>query len=824
MNLIRSLKFIIFIGYVIFMALLLFNITTAQADDDLYLKAFGKSRVNVTQLLTVPLIINERDRGDVDIIFNGKEEETRIKLNKFIPYIEKILKDEIMKVIRNDFSGKEVINLLDVTSHKISARYDSSQLELHLDIPADLRKTEVISFRASNSTLSSDDLIKPSNFSAYMNIYSDLQYVWKGDSAGRQPTNMVFDGALNYSDWVLEGEAFYREDNHKPFQRGNVTLVKDLVSHSVRVAAMDVALPGVDFQSTVAAGGLVISKNFQLRPDLITYPSSQKQFLLEHTSTVEIIVNSQLYRTFHLPAGSYDLRDFPVARGVNDIIIRIKDDFGRERELSFPFISETQLLAENLHEYAYGFGFPSTISEGTYDTRHLFFSGFHRMGLHDNITAGLNLQGNKTQQLVGSEVSFASRLGIFSLRGALSRGNDQGYGFANSLNYSYQAPINSSHRERIWDFSAIYKTQAFTTPNQAIGSTALGLDVTGEVSQPLGSDMFVSVRGNYQHSYTGDKDANNISVLFRKNVSRQFSWDIALTRADDFSSRADYQISANIRFSFGDNRHSVQSSYDSKDQSKRLSWDRRSDKNYGGFDIGVDAINKRNETILTGNLQHRNNRIEASMRHDMDWPRDESQSQTMRTSLSVASALAYADGYFGISRPIRDSFAIVVPHSSIRDQNIGVNPTTNSYQAESGLLGPAVIPDLISYQARTLTIDVPELPLGYNLDNDLPSLLPTLRSGTVIPLGGDANVLLVGVLNIHEGKAAHLETGKLISLDDPDQGTHSFFTNRKGKFYIDKLKPGTYQLHLFAYPKSILTIEIPTDVAGIYDIGNIGIK
>ena len=771
----------------------------------------------------MPLLVNNRDRGEVQIVFAGKQDETRVKVNDLLKQIKDILKPDVMNALSQDVIGQEHIKLGRLNAHQITARYDSKKLELHLDIPAELRKTEVISFRPSYSNLTSDDLIRPSDLSAYINVFFDLQYVWKGDIAGRQPANIVFDGALNYSDWVLEGEAFYREGNVKPFQRGNVRVVKDLLEHSVRVAAMDVALPSVDFQNALAVGGLVIAKNYQLRPDLITYPSSQKQFLLEHPSTVEILVNSQLYRTLHLLEGSYDLRDFPVARGVNDVVIRIKDDFGRERELAFPFISETQLLAVGLHEYGYGFGFPSTIAEGEYDTRRLFYSGFHRLGLHENLTVGLNAQGDKDQQLFGSELSFASRLGSVSLRGAFSRDVEDGYGFASSLNYSYQASINSSHRERIWDLSAIYKTREFTPPGGMIASSPLSLDITGEVSQPLGDDMYLSVRGSFQRSHAENSDANNISLLFRRNISRSLSWDVTLARADDFNSGVDYQISTNLRFSFDGNRQTLQTSYDSKDQSKRLSWDRRSDLNYGGFDLGVDVIKKRNETALTGNLQHQGNRVEATLRHDLEWPRDTEQSQIKRTSVSIASAMAYAGGHFGISRPIRDSFAIVVPHTSIGDQAIGVNLFRDSYQSESGLLGPAVVPDLISYQPRTLTIDVPELPLGYNLENDLPNLLPTFRSGTIVPLGGDTNVLLAGVLNIREGELASLETGKLIALDDNQQDARPFFTNRKGKFYIDRLKPGKYQLQLFSFPKDTITIEIPEDTAGIYDIGNIGI-
>ncbi|MCH8847058.1 MAG: hypothetical protein IIC11_10045, partial [Proteobacteria bacterium] len=184
--------------------------------------------------MTVPLLVNNRDRGEVQIVFAGKQDETRVKVNDLLKQIKDILKPDVMNALSQDVIGQEHIKLGRLNAHQITARYDSKKLELHLDIPAELRKTEVISFRPSYSNLTSDDLIRPSDLSAYINVFFDLQYVWKGDIAGRQPANIVFDGALNYSDWVLEGEAFYREGNVKPFQRGNVSVVKDLLEHIVR--------------------------------------------------------------------------------------------------------------------------------------------------------------------------------------------------------------------------------------------------------------------------------------------------------------------------------------------------------------------------------------------------------------------------------------------------------------------------------------------------------------------------------------------------------------------------------------------------------------
>jgi len=148
--------------------------------------------------LTVPLLVNNRDRGEVQIVFVGKQDETRVKVNDLLKQIKDILKPDVMNALSQDFIGQEHIKLGRLNAHHLIARYDSKTLELHLDIPAELRKTEVISFRPSYSNLENHDLILPSNISAYVNIFSDLQYVWEGNIAGRQPANVVFDGALNF--------------------------------------------------------------------------------------------------------------------------------------------------------------------------------------------------------------------------------------------------------------------------------------------------------------------------------------------------------------------------------------------------------------------------------------------------------------------------------------------------------------------------------------------------------------------------------------------------------------------------------------------------
>ena len=66
------------------------------------------------------------------------------------------------------------------------------------------------------------------------------------------------------------------------------------------------------------------------------------------------------------------------------------------------------------------------------------------------------------------------------------------------------------------------------------------------------------------------------------------------------------------------------------------------------------------------------------------------------TTLRLGSALAFADGHIGVSRPITDSFAIISPHRALKGHPVDVNPYSGRADAQTGLLGPAVLPDLAS--------------------------------------------------------------------------------------------------------------------------------
>jgi outer membrane usher protein len=132
-----------------------------------------------------------------------------------------------------------------------------------------------------------------------------------------------------------------------------------------------------------------------------------------------------------------------------------------------------------------------------------------------------------------------------------------------------------------------------------------------------------------------------------------------------------------------------------------------------------------------------------------------------------------------------------------------------------------VLPDLQSYLVRKLTIDAPDLPPGYELGPDTFTLWPTYRSGTVIHAGTGATVLLRGVLRTADGKPVTLQTGTVHALDNPAFKPLPMFTNRGGRFVVEGLQPGRYELRMLADANAKLSFEIPKGRTGVFEIGDL---
>ncbi len=105
-------------------------------------------------------------------------------------------------------------------------------------------------------------------------------------------------------------------------------------------------------------GGLRWTRDFRLRPDLITLPSPQFAGSAAVPSTVDVFVNQALRYSQAVDAGPFVIRRIPVQAGINDTVVVLRDASGRLQQFSLPFVAAPAMLAPGLSEASVELGWP----------------------------------------------------------------------------------------------------------------------------------------------------------------------------------------------------------------------------------------------------------------------------------------------------------------------------------------------------------------------------------------------------------------------------------------------------------------------------------
>src|SRR5262249_45608829 len=138
----------------------------------------------------------------------------------------------------------------------------------------------------------------------------------------------------------------------------------------------------------------------------------------------------------------YDLKDFPLFNGLNDVELYVVDEFGRRLIASFSQFFSARLLNAGIFEFGATAGIPQLRDGGdelTYDDSNATFSGYARYGLLDDVTIGANFQIDKNQWLMGAEIGWATPVGTLSLVAGWSDLDAVGTGQSTLISYEASA-------------------------------------------------------------------------------------------------------------------------------------------------------------------------------------------------------------------------------------------------------------------------------------------------------------------------------------------------------------------------------------------------
>lgn len=778
--------------------------------------------------ISVPLYLDKRQMGMAQMLMMPDPQASYVQAAPVLAMLKDLVPEEKLKAMETSVV-QGFINLKDGFRGGVDLRFDPMLVALVVTIPSENKKQKALKarrdFDASNKVIT-----PPSAVSAYMNFFAAQDYVDSGlpsQDEGRQPFRMSTDGAVNIKGWVLENTGDYIENDPHPWERSDTRLVHDFPDGMIRTALGDLSYPVEGFQSFQPMLGLTVARNFDLQPYRVSEPTGQTSFFLNSPSRVDIYVNDRKVQTLQLNSGPFDISDFPVVNGSNDVKLVITDATGRVEVRNVDIVSDANLLAAGLNKFAYNIGFTSSTvnREQQYDFGEPVLSIFHRYGLTDSLTLGGNMQADPSQQMTGFDVTVGGGLGVLRADFAGSHLENGGSGVAWQTQYQIvdQGKIESDGTFKgTKNFTLLvdYRSGNFAPLGLLLPDNTSSYQLTARYSQQWSPTVNLGIGGGYDVGRDGQGDSWNATASLDKQFPAGIHVNINLGK----QASEGYGVFVNLSWTPQDSRHSVTSSYDSFSNTARTDWNYAQEGRADSMSASAGVVRANDNYDASGDLTYYGERGEVTVDHDIVTPfgsnGDTLNTTESRSELRLASAMVFGDGHVALSRPISNSFAIFAPDPSIEDYPIGVNPQgrraeeDRTYEATTDIWGPAVLPDLTPYLYRTVRVDTSKLPPGYDAGDSTYTFYPTYRSGTFVRLGSDANVLLDGKLQYKDGTPVALQAGSISPAGQSDAMPETFFTNRAGRFRIEKLKPGPYVMQLYSFPGIALPVTVSESAAG----------
>lgn len=134
----------------------------------------------------------------------------------------------------------------------------------------------------------------------------------------------------------------------------------------------------------VRLGGVQLSRDFALRPDLVTYPLPTFSGSAEVPSTLDVFVDESRVAREQVSPGPFSLTNVPMISGAGEATLVTEDALGRRVTTTLPFYVETELLRPGLSSYSVGLGaLRERYGQADFDYGALAASGSYRHGMSE---------------------------------------------------------------------------------------------------------------------------------------------------------------------------------------------------------------------------------------------------------------------------------------------------------------------------------------------------------------------------------------------------------------------------------------------------------
>ncbi|MCK8516027.1 fimbria/pilus outer membrane usher protein [Methylonatrum kenyense] len=795
----------------------LLGMNVAPADDEqLY-------RINV------PLTLNDALVGEVLVEIDAAYDAS-VETARLMELLEGRLDRNEMSELRQQADDRELVPLDQLETDSFNIRFSQSALEVQ-------GRIDTGRLRAGERRLSAldqpdrEEFPRPEPASLGIDLSYAQDYVHRSDSRETGAVDPVVGldiganvggfGGLNFIGSMLyDGRVANSSDR---MQRRDMLLFHDDYDNAIRYSAGDIFPLTQGLQSSPRLGGVSIARQFgDIRPFQNIRPGGRQEVVLDSTSRVDVEVNGVIVDTLVLPAGRYNLSDFPLALGANDVRLFVEDDAGRREAASFSLFFDPVSLRQGVTLFSANVGLledPAGIGDIEYEDD-LAFTGFIEHGFTDTISLGANSQFTDGLVNTGLNATTSTRFGSFQFDAAWSRADPDGFdsesGHALGIVYAWQtvaASLPTSINLVAERFSDGYRTLS----DLQFGDTR-DYSVLARVQTTLPANVGVTVGAQQQKLRPDGIIDRRVDVGISRFFDGGLSLFLNMAYVDSEFEDDTYTAFVGISYRFG-NRFNARTTHNTRNSETRVQLDRT--RRDVVNDVSGRVLSSRSDRRDLGEARGRytGNRFEAEALTRQTRGRDGG-GTTHESRLTASSGLAVTPSGVGVGRRAARGFVMTEPHDSLDGRRTTLDRGVFGTTAHSSRMGPAVAPVRRPYIPLRLDVDVEDLPLGYDIGEGRIGVLPGGFSGHHFVIGSDESRTLLGFIKDSDGEPFSLATGRLTRIDQEDDRIRSIFTNRTGRFVGERLPAGTFILTMDGYDGEI-EIDIPEDAEGLIDVGTL---
>ncbi len=811
-----------------------------------FLKAFGTEVPTVFHPHEMEVLLDQNFSTIMMVDINPYTYEIQFQSSELMSFLEECLLYEQL-TLRFGTALPEILTEEFLRTQEFEFELNMKHQRVSLTSPMNLRKRMDMSLSSRARVISIQQKQSVAPVSGYVNMSHGL-------TAARDYLMYMgqYDVNVNVQDWVMQSEIRYNGSQPDPLSWSSARVVKDVPRHKVRVMLGDSASPNLaialerppmasGFQQTLFGVRVNQLRRFLSSPD--QQNTFRQPITVSEDARIEVFINGRsVFSQIVLP-GKYELKDFPFQMGRNEVLIQVFGYDGLIEEMEAEFFYNPSLLPKGEKRYQVASGYPYV---GGTSTPQIDFTNrtnvaYLRYGISNQVGATGYVQTVQNRALVGMMGEYAFKSNIISMEAVRSRNLQDQTGQALRVQ-AYSS--NTKFFGHQFSFLPTFYTVNLQMMSEEFDPTLMGTS-SNKVIRSISPSMAWQVSSACQVQLSGmsNKRLNETSTRSFKlrTFYRAQQWnlnasiehtsgleqnEVTLFTSATWRPKGQPRNRYSHRYNTDTKQHSVMASMRPEETPNlNYQWntnyvDMRNTSHIGTVQYQSLAHNVTTQVSRMGNVGNRTHEVAVDYfgpRALADISHTRYQGRGGVTSIQLNNALAVVGQYWGISRPISNSFAILYPNNeAMKDGKINFSSGSilDKYSA-------AVVPNVGNYRDFEVEVDTAEMPLGLDLGAQKYRLYGSLNSGQAIPVGKPGGVLMArATLQKPDGTPFDLNVGSFVYSEDPELRVR-FFTNQSGGLFVSGLIAGTYTIELLGDAYAPLTVEVPKVEDAPIDLGTL---